>query len=393
MGNVSTSRHTPITPTPVMGPNAPVQAPARQSPGTAPLQEVPKGPQAKTFVGPPEENTALFTEKNQVAPYALRQSLLSTARADFSFLSKESDDEVLSFDQRITLIKVNNADSTEDRADAVGSYFNELVEDGEVKQAQQLLHVFTDLPEVQKSLHGSLINDLMDKGKYTQALEVNEAFPDQETKAKNVEYIVRYLLENGETIAAAQAQGEGNLSGLLKAEWTSAMTTVEKKYESVVDSVKDMIFGESKAQALADEALADVGKQYRAKWLGGGTLACAYTVSRVFDNIPELDKLDNAEVNSLVGQMLSKGEFEQVAGDSKNKARSIPGNTELKPGDVVVFSRPRKSGYGHIGIVSRIREDGTALMVHNSSSKRQVIEVPVDRYNGRMPTGAFRIKD
>lgn len=389
MGNVSTSRQTPPTQPARVGPTEPT----KQASALGPLKETPKTPLPTPFVGPLEESAALFTEKNAIGPDTLRQTLLTNARADFSFLGKESDEEVLSFEQRVTLIKVNNAGSEGDRADAVGDYFNELVEDGEVKQAQQLLHVFTDLPDLQKSLHGSLINDLMDKGKYTQALEVNEAFPDQETKDKNVQYIVRYLIENGETIAAAQAQGEGNLSGLLKAEWDSAMHTVEKKYESVVNSVKDMIFGESKGQALADEALEDVGNQYRAKWLGGGTIACAYTVSRVFDNIPELDKLDSAEVNSLVGQMLSKGTFEQVAGDSKNKGRSIAGNTELKPGDVVVFNRPRKAGYGHIGIVSRIREDGTALMVHNSSSKRQVIEVPVNRYNGRMPTGAFRLKD
>jgi hypothetical protein len=387
MGNTSIPRQTPPQLPSVVGPPAP------QKPPVGPLREAPKGPLPTPFVGPTEEGAALFTEKNQVAPDTLRQTLLTSARADFSFLSEESDDEILSFEQRVTLIKINNADSEGDRSDAVGDYFNELVEDGEVEQAQQLLHVFTDLPDLQKSLHGSLINDLMDKGKYTQALEVNEAFPDQETKDKNVQYIVRYLIENGETIAAAQAQGEGNLSGVLKAEWDSAMHTVEQKYESVVDSVKDMIFGESTAQTLADEALEDVGKQYRAKWLGGGTIACAYTVSRVFDNIPELDNLDSAEVNNLVGQMLSKGKFEQVAGDGKNKARSIPRSTELKPGDVVVFNRPRKSGYGHIGIVSRIREDGTPLMVHNSSSKRQVIEVPVDRYNGRMPTGAFRLQD
>ncbi len=388
MGNTSIPRQTTPQLPSVVGPQLPPNIPA-----TGPLREAPKGPLPTPFVGPEEEGAALFTEKNQVAPNTLRQTILTNARADFSFLGKESDEEVLSFEQRVTLIKINHAGSEGDRSDAVGNYFNELVEDGEVEQAQQLLHVFTDLPDLQKSLHGSLINDLMDKGKYNQALEVNEAFPDQETKDKNITYIVRYLIENGETIAAAQAQGEGNLTGLLKAEWDSAMHTVEQKYDSVVDSVKDLIFGESKAQALAEEALEDVGSKYRAKWLGGGTLACAYTVSRVFDNIPELDKVDSAEVNALVNQMLSKGNFEQVAGDAGNKGRSIARGTDLKPGDVVVFNRPRKSGYGHIGIVSRIREDGTALMVHNSSSKRQVIEVPVDRYNGRMPTGAFRLKD
>ena len=380
MGHISTSHQKPLTPPPPLGPTLPTSQP----PAAGPVREQSPQPSSPPFVGPLEENASLFTEKNAVAPNSLRQTILTNARADFSFLGQESDEEVLDFEQRVTLIKINHRDDETDRADAVGNYFNELVEDGEVEQAQQLLHVFSDLPELQKSLHGALINDLMDKGKYTQALEVNEAFPDQETQDKNVQYIVRYLIENGETIAAAQAQGEGNLSGVIKAEWDSAMHTVEQKYESVVDSVKDLIFGESKAQALADEAREDVGKQYRAKWLGGGTLACAYTVSRVFDDIPELDNIDSAEVNSLVNQMLSKGKFEQVAGDASNKGRSIARSTELKPGDVVVFNRPRKSGYGHIGIVSRIREDGTPLMVHNSSSKRQVIEVP---------TGAFRLKD
>ena len=390
MGNISRPVQTQ--------PTTPVQAPApqpAQAPIVGPLPEnqTPSTPQIVLPPALPASAETLFNEDNQVGKDAMRQSILTNARADFTFLADESDAEVLDFEQRVLLIKVNNKEGDPERADAVGTYFTVLVEDGEIEQAQQLLHVFTDLPELQKSLHGSLINDLMDKGKYTQALAINADFPDVETQEKNVEYIVRYLIENGETIAAAQAQGEGNLSGILKAEWDSAMHTVEQKYEGIVDSVKDMLFGETQAQELAEIAQEDVGKQYRAKWLGGGTLACAYTVSRIFDKIPELDQVDSAEVNSLVNQMLSKGNFEQVHGDPGQKGRSISRSAELKPGDVVVFNRPRKSGYGHIGVVSRIREDGTALMVHNSSSKRQVIEVPVDRYNGRMPTGAFRLQN
>ncbi len=383
MGNVSLPRQQTV---------GPVAPPPAQSPAPPPALPQEKAP---VMVGPlPQEETpGLFSESNQVAPNALRQSILTEARADFTFLEAESDEEVLDFEQRVMLININHKDNPGERADAVGDFFTELVDAGEVKQAQQLLHAFPDLPDLQKNLHGALINDLMDKGKYNQALEINAEFPDVETQDKNVEYIVRYLIENGETIAAAQAQGEGSLSGVLKAEWDSAMHTVESKYESVVQSVKDMLFGETKAQELADLAREDVGNQYRAGWLGGGTLACAYTVSRIFDNIPELDKVDSAEVNNLVNQMLTKGNFEQVHGDPRNKGRSISSSADLKPGDVVVFNRPKKSGYGHIGVVSRIKEDGTVLMVHNSSSKRQVVEVPVNRYNGRMPTGAFRLKD
>ncbi|MBF2053335.1 MAG: CHAP domain-containing protein [Candidatus Sericytochromatia bacterium] len=386
MGNVSLPRQPQPTVVPVQ-PN-----PASQNrPAVGPVNtQAP--PATPPFVGPqPAPGSAPF-EVN-VPQSTLEQSILKEARADFTFLANESDREVLDFEQRVTLIKINHQNSVGDRADAVGDFFTELVEAGEVKQAQQLLHAFPDLPDLQKGLHGALINDLMDKGKYNQALEINAEFPDAQTQAKNVEYIVRYLIENGETIAAAQAQGEGSLSGVLKAEWDSAMHKVETKYESVVNSVKDLLFGETKAQELADLAREDIGNHYRAGWLGGGTLACAYTVSRIFDNVPELDKVDSAEVNSLVNQMLSKGNFEQVHGDPRNKARSISASAELKPGDVVVFNRPRKQGYGHIGVVSRIREDGTALMVHNSSSKRQVVEVPVNRYNGRMPTGVFRLKD
>lgn len=380
MGNVSLPRQSqqPASATPASPPVGPINM---QAPPTTP-----------PFVGPqPAPGSAPF-EVN-VPQSTLEQSILKEARADFTFLANESDREVLDFEQRVTLININHKDNTAARADAVGDFFTELVEAGEVKQAQQLLHAFPDLPDLQKSLHGSLINDLMDKGKYNQALEINAEFPDAETQTKNVEYIVRYLIENGETIAAAQAQGESRLSGVLKAEWEAAMHKVETKYESVVNAIKDLLFGETKAQELADLAREDIGNQYRAGWLGGGTLACAYTVSRIFDNIPELDKVDSAEVNSLVNQMLSKGNFEQVHGDPRNKARSISASAELKPGDVVVFNRPKKAGYGHIGVVSRIREDGTALMVHNSSSKRQVVEVPVNRYNGRMPTGVFRLED
>jgi hypothetical protein len=155
MGNISLPRQ----PQQTVGSNqpAPINNQVRRP---APVNNQTIPPATPPVVGPqPAPGSAPF--QVSVSPNTLEQSVLKEARADFTFLASESDREVLDFEQRVTLIKVNHQSDAGDRADAVGDFFTELVEAGEIKQAQQLLHAFPDLPALQKSLHGALINDLM----------------------------------------------------------------------------------------------------------------------------------------------------------------------------------------------------------------------------------------
>lgn len=366
MGNVQTSASNPLRqPQQATTPAAP---PASKPATTAPTTASAVSPAVQ---GPVDQGPAQ-------APQA------PTAQTSLVFVEAASAEP--SFEERLSQIK--QISTTADKDAQIEIFFNELLDEHDYGHITQLLEEFNSKPELQEKLYDQMIQELLEEGKYNQALEINQNFSNTGLKDKTVEYIVRFLVEQGETFAAAQAAGEGNISGVLKAEWQSAMHTVEQKYDRVVDSIKDLFRKESLAEQLAEEAVKDIGNQYRHKYLDYGNLACAHTVSRVLDNFPDLTSVDSNEVNDLVRQLKAEGGFQQVAGDAR-KPKTPVGKVDYQPGDVVVFSRGKKAGYGHVGIVSRVREDGTVMMVHNSSSRRQVVEIPLLRY--KTPTGVFRL--
>jgi len=335
---------------------------------------------------PPSLTGAVATPKPAAnTPDTANLAPLSEAQTHIPFVGAELPEP--SFETRLS--EIQKLSSASEKAEQFEALFEELIDEGQFSQAHTLVLSLKQNPQLQARLYDPLIHEMLEAGKYNQALELNQAFPNAALQSKNMTYIVRYLVEQGETIAAAQASGQGDLSGIIKAEWQSAMHTLEQKYDTLLDSIKDLFRKESLAEKIAEEALSDVGKQYRQKYLGYGNLACAHTVSRVFDNFPELTSVDANEVNDLVRQMKSKGGFTQVAGQASRPRSPVPSNTEYKPGDVVTFARGKKQGYGHVGVISRIREDGTVMMVHNSSSRKQVVEIPLVRYT--TPTGVFRL--
>lgn len=347
--------------------------------GTQPL---PTLPEATTTAGAAPAPPAT-EQQGPLVPFTDNYSGIPSPSAQTSFALVEN--EPPDFDAQLSEIQAIT--DPEAQQAQLATLFDTAIEAGEHESALKALqHMPADQEELR---YGQLIQDMLDRGDYNKALELNDNYPNTELKDKNVTYIVRFLVENGETIAAAQARGEGNLAGVIKAEWDSAMSWAENKYERVVDDVLDWFRKESLADQIAEEALKDVGNQYRQGYLGGGRLACAHTVSRVLDNFPELTSVESNEVNSLVSQLKSEAGFTLVAGDANRPQTTVRGFDDYQPGDVVVFSRPRKRGYGHVGIISRIREDGTVMMVHNSSSRRQVVEIPMLRY--KAPTGVLRL--
>lgn len=64
----------------------------------------------------------------------------------------------------------------------------------------------------------------------------------------------------------------------------------------------------------------------------------------------------------------------------------IPDTARMRPGDLIVFSAERSTRISHVGIYV-----GGGTMVHASTSKRRVIEVPFDRQKGLRVRGVRRI--
>lgn len=60
------------------------------------------------------------------------------------------------------------------------------------------------------------------------------------------------------------------------------------------------------------------------------------------------------------------------------RGTSVPADTAaMQPGDLIVFSKPKSSRISHVGIYT-----GRGMMLHASSVKKQVVEVPLIGYRG-----------
>lgn len=286
--------------------------------------------------------------------------------------------------------KIKAESDPEKRILNLREFFGDILEDKDYFQAYKVINYFSGFSDIQHQLHKVFVHHLLEEGQYEEAIELNENYPDESIKTKNSEYIVKFLLDEGEILKAADVQGQQNFQTITKLNLQAALNQAKRTYGGLFDSIVDLFDKDTLSEDVSEAALKVVGKQYRHEWLGGGRLACAYTVSRIFDHIPELTSISSAEVNNLTSQMMKEGGFKLIHGSLKQKKTPIRGKIDYKAGDVVVFARKGKWGYGHVGVVSRVKEDGTPMMVHNSSSRRQVVEVPLNRYS-RTPTGVFRV--
>lgn len=60
------------------------------------------------------------------------------------------------------------------------------------------------------------------------------------------------------------------------------------------------------------------------------------------------------------------------------RGTSVPSDTAtMQPGDLIVFSKPKSSRISHVGIYT-----GRGMMLHASSVKKQVVEVPLIGHRG-----------
>jgi hypothetical protein len=277
------------------------------------------------------------------------------------------------------------------RAEHYQDLLADLIDD---KNYQGLLEAFRavqadkQLPLSQRDASYRIVNQsLLDAELHDKAIELNAAYPAGLAKDRVRQEIVKYLISEGQTIKAAQLRGQGNLGGVALAELERLKNSAKSLGQDIYETWRRTVMGLSLGEQIADQAREDAqaGKKYRQAFLDYGNLACAYTVSRILDHTRLDDSADSAECNTLAAQLKKSG-FTQVAGDKKLKP--VAKNFEYREGDIIFFTRKNKAGFGHVGVIAKIEGD-TVWMVHNSSAKRQVVQVPLNTYS-RQPVAVLR---
>ncbi len=268
------------------------------------------------------------------------------------------------------------------RAERFDDVLADLIEDRDFDGAIELFKAADadkQLPAASRtSMYKVLTQSLLETDLHDKAIDLNATHSDPQVKNDVQQDIVKYLIREGQTIKAAQVRGEGNLTGVAKAELESLADSARSLGEDIYETWRLKVIGMNLGEKIADIARDDAqaGKKYRHAFLEYGNLACAHTVSRILDDTRFDKSVDSNECNTLHRQLKDSG-FTQIAGD--NKMRPVARNFEYKEGDIVFFTRKSKGGYGHVGVVSKIEGD-KVWMVHNSSSKRQVVQVPLTTY-------------
>lgn len=226
------------------------------------------------------------------------------------------------------------------------------------------------------SLYRALNQSLLEAGHYDRAIALNTGYGSTAVRDEVRRQIVDYLIDEGQTLQAAQLKGDKGFTGVARAELERLGRHAKVLGQDIYELWRRTVIGQSLGERIASNASADTGKQYRYKFLDYGNLACAYTVSRIFDRTRLDDAVDSAECNTLARQLKTSG-FTQVAGDAR--MRPVAHDFAYQPGDIVFFTRKNKAGYGHVGVISKVDGD-TVWMVNNSSAKRQVVEVRLGNY-------------
>lgn len=136
---------------------------------------------------------------------------------------------------------------------------------------------------------------------------------------------------------------------------------------------------------IMHSALNIIGTQFRTPELGNGTLACAWAVSTALDQAGMISRKSSG-CDRLKG-ILSKDGFSNFTMNPNQFEPHL-----YTPGDVIFFGK-NKNGHGHVGIISKVTHnpEGTidVFMVHNSSSKREVVEVKLNNYY-KKPISIYR---
>lgn len=286
-------------------------------------------------------------------------------------------------DSAINHIITNNPDPNQ-KASQLRDLMTSLLDDEDFNAAIKVINA-TDSPLYKNAMFKGLIQELVAAGLYNPALNLLNHFPDKRIQNEMRDYISGFINEyRNDSGLAAKFQGDESFLNVTKLKAQNIIGSVGNFFSNIGNSVSSTFSKPSTATNLARSAESIVGKRYRYDFLDGGNLACAYTVSQALKGVKGLEGVSSNECNQLAS-MLSKKGFTKAY---SNGNKPIQGKVEYKPGDIVFFTRKNKQGYGHVGIVAEVR-NGVPYMVHNSSSKREVVKVRLDQYY-KVPVAVFR---
>ena len=282
------------------------------------------------------------------------------------------------------ITSLNNIQDPTQRSAKFRDLYINLLDNDDFNAAIKVINA-TPSPLYKNAMFKGLIQELVAGGMYNPALTLLNHYPDKRIQSEMRQYVSDFVnYYRNDSGLAAKFQGDESFLNITKLKAQNIMGSVGKFFSRVTNNVESTFSKPSTATNLARSAETVVGKRYRYDYLDGGNLACAYTVSQALKGVPGLAGVSSVECNQLAN-MLSKKGFSKAY---SNGYKSIQGKINYKPGDIVFFTRNNKQGYGHVGIVSEVR-NGVPYMVHNSSSKREVVKIRLDQYY-KVPTAVFR---
>jgi len=269
------------------------------------------------------------------------------------------------------------------------SYFRdlmiELLDENDFVSAAKVINQ-TIVPIYKNAMFKSFIQELVVAGNYDSAISLVNKYPDERVKEELKSFIANYLnyYENNSS-KAGEVLGDNSVINFITLKTQSLISHVSNWFLSNLSKPLTSLWTTpSKSSQISSSANSIIGNKYRQANLDYGNLACAHAVSQALKNVPGLENIYSAECNSLAKQLEKSGFTKAYS----NGYSPLKGKIDYKPGDVVFFTRNGKIGYGHVGIVSEV-VNGVPYMVHNSSSKREVVKVRLDQYY-KIPVAVYR---
>ncbi|GIW22484.1 MAG: hypothetical protein KatS3mg068_1491 [Candidatus Sericytochromatia bacterium] len=261
----------------------------------------------------------------------------------------------------------------------------ELLDENDFVSAAKVINQ-TPVAIYKNSMFKSFIQELVVSGNYDIAISLVNKYPDARVQKELKDFIANYLnYYEMDSSKAGKVLGDDSIINFISLKTQSLISHVGNWFSSNISKPLTYLWSTpTKSNKIADSANSIVGNRYRQASLDYGNLACAHAVSQALKNVPGLENIYSAECNSLARQ-LEKNGFVKVY---SNGYKPLKGKINYKPGDIVFFTRSGKAGYGHVGIVSEV-VNGIPYMVHNSSSKREVVKVRLDQYY-KTPVAVYR---
>lgn len=328
---------------------------------------------------PSENNVTAHTYKADSGNFPTNNSKILSSNTFNQFFNKAQHVQT-----DLQIAQINKIPDTNERSIKFRDVFIDVLDDDNFTDAAKIINA-TPSPLYRNSMFKSLIQEMISSGHYETSINLINKYPDNRIKNELRQFAVNYINNNDNNSEwAAKAEGDDSFINVAKLKTENVIGSVGSFFGDVGGSVSSLWSDKTKSQELAQNAHKIVGKQYRQASLDYGNKACAYAVSQMLKTTPGFEGISSAECNELARQLKSKG-FSKAY---DNGFKQITTKIDYKPGDVVFFTRSNKQGYGHVGMVAEVK-NGVPYMIHNSSSKREVIKVRLDQYY-KTPVAVFR---